>query len=469
MTTALTLFYTNTQGTTLSTTNQLSITHGTDNVNVTQLYSLLGTATGWGEVYAQGTTNAWAQAASIGSPSGHGFMLETSVLNLANNTIIGGSWTANVRLATGHTDGTLTGTLSTGNAIHVRVYRYRSGTYTQIVDMALTGQTINSTITTYALSGSTSAGTTFLAGDLLYVDIWVDVGANANGDAALNLRLNRESTNSTGDTNAEVVTPGYVALNTKSTPLRTIVSAAVHRSLALRTLVSTAAKKSLPLRTSVSVTISSVLRSTVLRTPVSTESIASTPLRTPVGTESIASVPLRTIVIDSHLRAVPSQTIVDLHYQKQQQVQVFDAYGNFLTIWPDTPHINGLKDTINAAQGQIRMVLPRTIDNFDAFGHPGTATSLALMNGVKIYVFGPGLPLSGLLKFNGFIDAIEPAVTDSQQQSVTVTLTPWSSVFGDHGFGGSHQFNNTDPVAIFKYWFDTTDSVTTAKYTYPLT
>ena len=39
-----------------------------------------------------------------------------------------------------------------------------------------------------------------------------------------------------------------------------------------------------------------------------------------------------------------------------------------MTIWPDTPHINGLKDTINAAQGQIRMVLPRTIDNFDAFG-----------------------------------------------------------------------------------------------------
>lgn len=207
--TALTTFYTNSTGTTLTTTNQLSITHGVDNTNVTQDYSLVGTANNFGELFSQGTASAWGALAAIGSPTGHGFMLEAAILNLANNTIAAGSWTGNIRLVAGHTDGTLTGTL-TGCDIHVRAFRYRAGIYSAIVDMLLANQTINATLTTYAVTG-TGGAMAFLSGDLLYTDAWVKIGTNNNADAALNIRLNRLSTNMTGDTNAQVVTPGYAS------------------------------------------------------------------------------------------------------------------------------------------------------------------------------------------------------------------------------------------------------------------
>lgn len=214
--TSLTTFYTNTAGTTLTTTNQLSITHGTDNTNVTQDYTLVGTASNFGELFSQGTASAWSGLASVGSPSGHGFMLEAATLNLGNNTISAGNWSANIRLVCGHTDGTLTGTL-TGCEIHVRAFRYRAGSYNAIIDMLLTNQTINAILTTYALSG-TGSSIAFLPGDLLYTDAWVKIGSNTNGDASLNIRLNRLSTNFTGDTNAQVVTPGYAATPALSGP-----------------------------------------------------------------------------------------------------------------------------------------------------------------------------------------------------------------------------------------------------------
>lgn len=209
--TALTVFFTNTTGSTLSTTYQLSITHGTDNVSVTQDYSLLSTSTGWGEVTAQGTASAWAAAGSIGSPTGKGFMLESATLDLSGQTIAAGTWGATTRLSIGHTDGTLGGTIV--GDIHMRAYRYRAGVYTQIVDMVATSQTIPTTsgsIVSYTLSG-TGVATDFISGDLLYCDIWIDVTSNVTVDTLRNIRLNRISTNFTGDTNAEFVTPGYAA------------------------------------------------------------------------------------------------------------------------------------------------------------------------------------------------------------------------------------------------------------------
>lgn len=210
--TALTVFFTNTTGSTLGTTYQLSITHGTDNTNVTQDYTQLGTSTGWGEIYAQGTASSWPASGAIGSPSGNGFMLESSVLNLAGNTIASGSWSATCRLSIGHTDGTLGGTITAD--LHMRAYKYSSGTYTQIIDMSSTGLTIPTTsgsIVSYTVSGSTGSGTAFTTGQLLYCDLWLNVTANVTADTVRQVRLNRLSTNSTGDTNAQFVTPGYSA------------------------------------------------------------------------------------------------------------------------------------------------------------------------------------------------------------------------------------------------------------------
>lgn len=209
MSTALTCYMTNTAGSTLGTTYQFSVTHGVDNTNVTQDYTRLATATGYGEVVAQGTTNAWAAAGSIGSPSGKGFMLESATLNLAGQRIAAGSWSGTIRLSIGHDDGTLGGTITAD--IHMRAYRYRSGTYTAIVDMVATGQTVPTTsgsISNYTVTGSGSA-TDFLSGDLLYGDIWLNVTANVTADSIRAIRLNRISTNFTGDSTAQWVTPGY--------------------------------------------------------------------------------------------------------------------------------------------------------------------------------------------------------------------------------------------------------------------
>jgi hypothetical protein len=214
---------------------------------------------------------------------------------------------------------------------------------------------------------------------------------------------------------------------------------------------------------------STTITDTQLNTFTATASVHAT---TSVTT-TITDTQLTTFTATGAVLMAPSPvlaySIVSLRTQKMQQVQVFDPYGNFLTIWKDAPHISGLKDTVNCAQGQLKLVLPRAIDSYGAPGQTLSDGTVALQNQVKIYLFGPGLPKTGLLKFSGYIDTIEPSVTDAQQQGVTVTLTPWSAAFGDHGYGGSLQFNSIDPVQLFYYWFNTTDPITGVKYTDPMT
>ena len=210
MSVPLTLFYTNRASTTVSTANQVSVTHGVDNTNVTQAYSQLGTKTLFGEIYPQGNTIAWPASGFPFAADGHGFVLEYATLNLSGQELIAGNYSANVRLATGHIDGTLTGSV-TGCSILVRVFKYIGGLYTTILIMSTSNKTINSTVTTFSLSGSTVVATPFAFGELLYTDILVSVGGNANNDVALQFQLSRLSTNFTGDTNAQIVTPGYQA------------------------------------------------------------------------------------------------------------------------------------------------------------------------------------------------------------------------------------------------------------------
>lgn len=172
------------------------------------------------------------------------------------------------------------------------------------------------------------------------------------------------------------------------------------------------------------------------------------------------------LVISTGSTGVPSGYPLDLHVQKIQVCRIFDQYGTPLGVWTDASHITGFKNTVNAAEGQVKMVLPRKIDDFTAPGQLGT--TLALGNQVQVWLYGPNLPQTGLLKFNGYIDIIEPAVTEQQQQSVTVTLTPFSAAFGDHGYGANLQFTNVDPLAFFKYWFQNNDPITGVPYTSPM-
>lgn len=207
----MTLFYTATASTSVATANQLSVTHGVDNVNVAQVYSQVGTKTLFGELYSQGNSNAWPASGFPFAADGHGFLLERSIVDLSNNELVAGSYSATIRLATGHTDGTLIGTLS-GCSILVRIFRYDGTNFTTILIMSISNQIINQSITTFSLSGSTVVATPFEPGDMLYSDALVAIGGNSNADSLLQIRLNRLSTNMTGDTNAQIVTPGYQAI-----------------------------------------------------------------------------------------------------------------------------------------------------------------------------------------------------------------------------------------------------------------
>src|SRR2546423_7169558 len=112
--TALSVYSTNTNSTTLSTARLLVTGTGAGSTNT--FTSKCGTSTGYSEMYSQGTTNAWAAAGSIAAPSGNGFLLEAATLDLSGNTFVAGTWTPRFR-----------GKISVGTAvvdIYVRSYLY---------------------------------------------------------------------------------------------------------------------------------------------------------------------------------------------------------------------------------------------------------------------------------------------------------------------------------------------------------
>ncbi len=188
MSTALTVFLANAASATISTANQLYHS-GSGSPATAQPTTTMAAATGYGEILAQGGT-AWAASGSAPTPSGKGFFLDDSTLD--GQDLVSGSWTAEVRyvaMQSGAQAGSMTAD------IHVRVYRYRpsSTTYTQIIDMALTGQTINDTLANYSLSGSTGSAISFATGDRLYVDYILNITAGS-GNVNQGVRINREST-----------------------------------------------------------------------------------------------------------------------------------------------------------------------------------------------------------------------------------------------------------------------------------
>ena len=218
MTTALTVFQANAASTTtgLTTANQFYAgSSGSPAVN--QLVTIMGTATGFGEILPRGGS-AWTAGGSLPSPSGNGFVLDANTLD--SQQIVSGTWSAEVRFCAMQ-GASQAGTLVAD--IYVRAYRYSSGTYTNIVTMKLATQTINSTLTTYLIdvahsaTGTSGSAITFATGDKLYCDIICNITTNANANVTQGIRNNRMSTDTStfvGDINASVTTPGYQSAGT---------------------------------------------------------------------------------------------------------------------------------------------------------------------------------------------------------------------------------------------------------------
>lgn len=206
MPTALTLYLANAASTTIGTANQLYHS-GAGSPTTGQPITTMGTAVNYGEVLSQGGS-AWAASGSIGTPTGKGFFLDDTTLD--GQDIVSGSYSATLRLVAMQS-GSQAGSMTAD--IIVRLFRYRPSTttYTQIVAMTLTGQTINAVLTNYSLSGSTGSNTSFIAGDKLYCDCWLNITAGS-GNAAQGVRINRLTTDTAtfiGDALASVATPGY--------------------------------------------------------------------------------------------------------------------------------------------------------------------------------------------------------------------------------------------------------------------
>src|SRR5579875_347754 len=194
--TPLSVYFASAHSSTLATADGLYDTAGTP--ATTQTYTTISTQTGYVEIFSQGGTAT--AAGSIGSPSGKGFMLDSSILNLSGQSIPAGTWSAVVRLnaAQGSSNpqaGTLKGDL------YVRAYKYNpaSSAYTLITTLSLPNQTISYAFTSYSLSASGVGAVSFASGETLYIDIWLDVTTNSNGgNVNQGIRLNRLSTDTSG-------------------------------------------------------------------------------------------------------------------------------------------------------------------------------------------------------------------------------------------------------------------------------
>jgi hypothetical protein len=157
---------------------------------------------------------------------------------------------------------------------------------------------------------------------------------------------------------------------------------------------------------------------------------------------------------------VPSYTNRDASYQKYAVVKVYDTNNNFLGTIDDAPYLT-IKENINAAADAMHIILPRAIDAYDGANQPGSKGTITMGNNVQVWLYGAGLPSSGLLKFNGIIDTITPKLDENGSQTVDVLCTPYSQIaIGDHSVTSTLTFGTAgssstyvDTGVIFQSFF----------------
>lgn len=146
-----------------------------------------------------------------------------------------------------------------------------------------------------------------------------------------------------------------------------------------------------------------------------------------------------------------SNVQTDCTVYKVQLTKVLDPSGNFLGTWLDAPLLSGFKESINSAPSPLTVKLPRQ------YGNDNTDNTIAAENVVQYWLFGPGLPGTGLLRFQGVIDKIEPSISNANEESVKLTIVPYGAALGNNGITGTVQYGTpgnagtyVDPFAIMK-------------------
>lgn len=201
MATPLSVYLSQTVATTITGGDQLwaNTTGGTAGSKNTTI----GTLTGWGELVSQGA-GTFQGAGSIGTPTGHGWILELATLSLESQQIIAGTWSGAIRSSI--SAGTVTGDW------HVRAFkRSVGGVYTQMgSDLIASAVTVTTTAATISLPNTSLPVTNFNAGDKLYIDVWFNCTSNSSS-AGATLRIFSTTSATLGSIQAVVATPGYQA------------------------------------------------------------------------------------------------------------------------------------------------------------------------------------------------------------------------------------------------------------------
>ncbi len=153
-------------------------------------------------------TGTWLSGASIGSPTGSGWMLDATTLDAQQ--IVAGTWQATLKLAA-FQGGSQVGSL--GANLFVRAFKYSGGLYTQLVQMELDSITIGSGLD-FNLPSTAGTFATFAPGDKLYIDVWANITSNTNMASNQAIRIQKISNDTsglTGSSEAEIVTPGFAS------------------------------------------------------------------------------------------------------------------------------------------------------------------------------------------------------------------------------------------------------------------
>jgi hypothetical protein len=199
---------------------------GTSGATIT---TLIGTATGWGEVWSQGNAAAWPALSAMGAPTGHGWYLDLTTLD--GQTLAGGLWQSSIRMKA---SGAVTVTMS----LNFHIYNPSTGGYRFVGSMGIPGFGLTTVATDPLIPATGFSNIAVPVGSKLYAELWYNITVAA-GSGAATVSVAEGLQVGAGQANNQVNTPGFDVTPARNVAVRwqprsmggTLVSHYGHRVL----------------------------------------------------------------------------------------------------------------------------------------------------------------------------------------------------------------------------------------------
>lgn len=217
---------------TLATASKMATTTGGTETSKT---TVLTGGNHFGEVWSQGNASLATVTAIPGTPTGRGWVWDKP----GAGSFATGNWSASIGLS---------GLNGEPVTMHIRFFRYSSGTYTSIGSINAS-VTLSSSRATVSFSATSMSTITFGSSDLLYVDLWLEDTTGAGGDSPVIYISNSATAGVAND--MQVTTSTFTTSGTqanKSTGLRLRMSTLARKSAGIRLRMSGKTTKSTGLR-----------------------------------------------------------------------------------------------------------------------------------------------------------------------------------------------------------------------------